>query len=65
MRRIGMPEEEIHDALQLRNVSACDPPLDPSEVRAIASSIAKYPPGLDKDSTADKIRGILGQDLGN
>lgn len=44
MRRPGMTEEEIADALFSVNARRCDPPLPEDEVRAIASSVGQYPP---------------------
>ena len=43
MRRKGMSEVAIEAALQAENNSRCDPPLDKSEVSAIAASIMRYP----------------------
>ncbi len=44
MRRRGMTEEEILTALLAVNKNRCAPPLDESEVEAIARSIARYSP---------------------
>ena len=44
MRRMGMSHNEILAALQEANQSRCDPPLDASEVEAIAASVARYEP---------------------
>jgi hypothetical protein len=44
MRRRGMIREEIEAALLEVN-KRCVPPLDESEVKGIAASIAQYPPG--------------------
>jgi hypothetical protein len=48
MRRAGMSAREIGDALQQMNLEHCDPPLEPSEVRAVAQSIGHYPAGAGK-----------------
>jgi putative DNA primase/helicase len=42
MRRKGMSAEAIDAALQVMNLQKCTPPLDPSEVTAIANSIGRY-----------------------
>jgi hypothetical protein len=44
MRRQGMIEEEIAEAILLVNAKRCNPPLDKDEVLGIARSIAGYPP---------------------
>lgn len=45
MRRRGMTKAEILAALLAANRGRCRPPLEESEVRRIAASIARYPPG--------------------
>ena len=45
MRNRGMSKEAITAALIIDN-SRCAPPLPEEEVRAIASSVAQYPPGI-------------------
>ncbi len=45
LRRDSLGEEAIHAALLAENVRRCSPPLNDSEVRAIAASIAKKPAG--------------------
>ena len=42
MRRKGMNADAIEAALQVVNTQKCMPPLDPSEVTAIANSIGRY-----------------------
>ena len=42
MRHRGMSEAAINAALQAENIAHCMPPLDPSEVNAIAASIMRY-----------------------
>jgi putative DNA primase/helicase len=49
MRRKGMSAAAIEAALQAENVSRCDPPLDESEVSAIAASIMRYPASSPDD----------------
>jgi hypothetical protein len=44
MRRCGMTPEAIEAALVKENDARCQPPLPASEVRAIARSVARYPP---------------------
>ena len=44
MRRRGASEAAILAALLQENTARCDPPLDASEVRGIAHSIARYEP---------------------
>lgn len=51
MRYRGMSEAAILAALVAENVSRCDLPLDDAEVKAIAASIAGYPPSNEGDST--------------
>ncbi len=45
MRRHGVTPETIEQALLSENAARCDPPLEETEVRGIARSIAHYPPG--------------------
>jgi len=49
MQRRGMSEEAILAALRAENSSRCKPPLDDLELRAIAESVAKYPPKVSLD----------------
>lgn len=42
LRRKGLNEEEIFACLRVVNQTRCEPPLDESEVRRIAKSIARY-----------------------
>jgi hypothetical protein len=44
MRRMGMSQAEIADALHTANPSRCDLPLSSSEVDRIAASVARYEP---------------------
>lgn len=44
MRRVGMSYSEIEAALQRCNADRCNPPLSPSEIDAIARSVASYEP---------------------
>jgi hypothetical protein len=44
MRRRGLEEEEISAALLAVNERRCDPPLEETEVRTIARSVASYEP---------------------
>ena len=44
MRRRGMSQEAIEAALAVENLGRCVLPLEDGEVRAIASSVAKYSP---------------------
>jgi Bifunctional DNA primase/polymerase, N-terminal/Primase C terminal 1 (PriCT-1)/AAA domain len=46
MRWRGMTSEEIHPALAVVNARRCAPPLAEAELRAIATSVGRYPPGL-------------------
>jgi archaellum biogenesis ATPase FlaH len=45
MRRKGMSEEAIRAGLLKQNELMCCPPLSEDEIKAIASSVAKYEPG--------------------
>ena len=44
MRRVGMSQEAITEALLAENKARCWPPLDEREVRTIARSVGKYRP---------------------
>lgn len=44
MRRRGMSEEAIYNALMVENSTRCVPPLSPDEVRGIAESVTRYTP---------------------
>lgn len=44
MRRRGMSEPAIAEALLVENASRCEPPLGEDEVRRIAESVARYAP---------------------
>lgn len=56
LRSCGADEEQILETLELENSARCEPPLDQSEVEAIARSISHYPAGK---------RTYLRTDLGN
>jgi len=63
MRRRGMSESAILAALREENATKCDPPLEENEVRAIAKSVAKYPPAgnrehLSSTTTRGKVLGV-------
>jgi hypothetical protein len=45
MRHAEMTTDELTAALQVVNMARCDPPLPEAEVRGIAQSIGRYPPG--------------------
>jgi hypothetical protein len=45
LRRAGMCEETILAALLSENARRCNPPLEETEVRRIAESVARYSPG--------------------
>jgi putative DNA primase/helicase len=49
MRRRGMPSAAIEAALLATNLEQCNPPLPDDEVRGIASSIARYAPGIPNE----------------
>lgn len=44
MRRRGMSEDAIREALFIENAEKCDPPLDETEVAEIAHSMMRYEP---------------------
>jgi hypothetical protein len=46
LRRFGWTSEEMAEALGAFNRSRCVPPLPESEVRAIATSVARYEPAI-------------------
>jgi hypothetical protein len=52
MRRRGMSKEGIEAGLLAENEQRCDPPLPDEQVRKIAESIARYPPGPANDGTS-------------
>lgn len=63
MRRRGMSERAILAALRVENASKCAPPIEESEVEAIAKSVAKYPPSGNREhlssiSTREKVLGV-------
>jgi len=54
MRRKGMSEDSIYQALVIHNREKCSPPLTDGEVLQIARSIVRYPPE-DEPKTAPRI----------
>lgn len=48
MRRRGMSQERIDDALREVNRHRCQPPIDDDEVLQISASICRYPPGPER-----------------
>lgn len=48
MRSRGMSQATIEAALLIENQERCEPPLEESEVSAIAMSIGKYPSGVSE-----------------
>jgi hypothetical protein len=48
MRRRSMTATEIEAALLAVNVGRCEPPLPEDAVRRIASSVGRYPPGIER-----------------
>lgn len=52
MRRRGLSPEAIGAALLEENRRRCDPPLPDGEVRAIAESVSRYPPGMHESAPA-------------
>jgi P4 family phage/plasmid primase-like protien len=58
-RRLGASESVILAVLTVENEEKCDPPLDQSEVEAIAKSIARYPAGLISNTSSDVAHGVM------
>ena len=54
MRTTGLGESAILAALLDHNERACDPPLDPAEVKGIATSASRYAPGLSPEYQATR-----------
>ncbi len=54
MRAQGRPQEDIEDALLVLNEQRCDPPLTEKEVRAIAKSACRYPPGISYEEAVQE-----------
>lgn len=53
MRRRGMSADAIEAALLIENARRCMPPLDESDIKTIATSVAKYEPEkVGKDESA-------------
>ena len=64
LRGRGMSREELEAALSEINLKRCTPPLEDSEVRAIAASIARYEPGkAGADAETTKYLGELEREL--
>ena len=76
MRRRGMSEEGIFQALKTENTTRCKPPLDEEEIRTIARSYARYKPAFtlgsndgslnepkqnDESECGDSISGFLSE----
>jgi len=61
MRRRGMSRNGIEAALQIENQERCLPPIPEDEVRKIAGSITRYPPG----PSGDDFMNLKFTDLGN
>ncbi len=55
LRQRGLGEEAVFAALWALNLEACDPPLDESEVRRIAQSVARYEAEGRDDTAAVKL----------
>lgn len=55
MRAAGFDRSAIEAALLAENDTRCVPAMDPAEVRAIASSVCRYPPGHSAEVRA-KVR---------
>lgn len=49
LRRLGLAAPEIEATLNIVNASRCSPPLPADEIRAIARSVSRYPPGTTRD----------------
>jgi putative DNA primase/helicase len=56
MRHTGFDTEAIYAALLVVNRTRCQPPLDDDEVRKIAESIGKYPPGQAPNNNGEERR---------
>lgn len=73
MRRRGMSRNGIEAALQVENEERCLPPLSEKDVKGIAASISRYPPGPPGDDfmnleftdlgNARRIEHLFGKDL--
>jgi hypothetical protein len=65
LRHQGATEEIIVAALLNENQERCDPPLSSQEVKRIATSVSKYPPGKRTDgrTRATKLVAALADDL--
>ena len=60
MRRRGMSEEAITEALLVENGVRCDPPLAEAEVKAIAKSVSRYEPDAPLGQQAETLPGTIG-----
>lgn len=56
LRRTGCSEPVLLAALQAENESRCVPPLPDAEVKGIAKSISRYPPGDPKSSPEEDFK---------
>jgi hypothetical protein len=63
MRRVGAGLKSIERALLDENADRCRPPLDYAEVRGIARSVYKYPPGDPSIAGVDPLPMLSGVDL--
>ncbi len=56
LRRDGAEKDSIYEALRLENSRSCRPPLEVSEVAAIAASASRYAAGGESSGVADLLR---------
>lgn len=56
MRRKGMSEDAIYQALLIENKQKCIPPLSESEVKQIASSVTRYTPESVYEQNRDRLQ---------
>jgi hypothetical protein len=56
MRARGMTATEMEAALLVVNRERCEPPLDDDEVRGIAESVSRYPPGNARTASVDAVQ---------
>lgn len=54
MRRGGLGEPEILEAIRAVNTARCQPPLDDDEVQAIARSVCRYEPDAEQEAQPDR-----------
>ncbi len=55
LRRRGLPQATIIQALLAANAEQCDPPLPPAEVKSIAQSVSRYAPGQAAEGVAQEV----------